>query len=299
MAPDKVEMHFNFHFSAAQTIWTLTFAAQMVLLVVLLGRDRIKRYPLFTTAIFLMALSRLAGRLLIDRLPSITLSIVFITLADVAAVVGFLVVVEMARKAFSGARRMVWWGWALGALVVAGAILAEWGPWPPRQSLVADSLIAVLRLLQLGYMKADMLVDLLTVELGILVVLLGRRFGSGWKTHTQGIVIGLSTASLAQLTTQAVWQLIAKSAAPHSQAEYDKIVGLRDKLFNADGVVYVAVFIWWIVCLWVDEPGSSAEPEHTTPEPEYLVAEDAEAPLETGEAELAATEEPKEETSGE
>jgi len=292
-------MHFNSHFSAAQIIWTLTFAAQMVLLVVLLGRDRMKRYPWFTAAIFLMALSRLAGRLLVDRLPSITLSIVFIVLADVAAVVGFLVVVEMARKAFAGSRRMFWWNGVLAALVVAGTILAAWGPWPARKTLTADSLIAVLRLLQLGYMKADMLVDMLTVELGILVVLLGRRFGSGWKTHTQRIVIGLSTASLAQLTTQVVWQFIAKAAVPHSQAEYDKIVGLRDMLFNADGAVYVAVFIWWIVCLWMEEAGSSAEPGHTTPVPEYLLAEDVPAPVEAGQAEAGVVEEHEERESGE
>lgn len=284
-------MHFNSHFSAAQIIWTLTFAAQMVLLVVLLGRDRMKRYPWFTAAIFLMALSRLAGRLLVDRLPSITLSIVFIVLADVAAVVGFLVVVEMARKAFAGSRRMFWWNGVLAALVVAGTILAAWGPWPARKTLTADSLIAVLRLLQLGYMKADMLVDMLTVELGILVVLLGRRFGSGWKTHTQRIVIGLSTASLAQLTTQVVWQFIAKAAVPHSQAEYDKIVGLRDKLSNSYGVLYIAVFVWWIVCLWMDEPGSSAELEPETPVAEYLLPEGAEAAVEAGEAEGAEVQE--------
>jgi len=284
-------MHFNFHFTAAQIIWTLTFAAQMVLLVVLLGRDRVKRYPWFTTAVFLMALSRLAGRLLADRLPSITLSVIFITLADVAAILGFLVVVEMARRAFAGARRGVWFAWALGALVVAGGILALWGPWPSRQTLVANSLIAVLRLLQLGYMKADMLVDMLTVELGILVVLLGRRFGSGWRTHTQRIVIGLSTAALAQLTTQAVWQFVAKTAAPHTQAEYDKIVGLRDKLSNSYGVLYIAVFVWWIVCLWMDEPGSSAELEPETPVAEYLLPEGAEAAVEAGEAEGAEVQE--------
>jgi len=196
----------------------------------------------------------------------------------------------MARRAFAGARRTTWYAWALGLLVIAGAILAAWGPWPSRNTLTADSLIAVLRLLQLGYMKADMLVDLLTVELGILVVLLGRRYGSGWQTHTQRIVIGLSTASLAQLAMQTVWQFVAKTAAPHTQAEYDKILGLRDKLFNADGVVYIAVFVWWIVCLWMDEPGAGTEPEHLAPEHEYLLAVGVETPVEGESAEAEKTE---------
>ena len=42
-------MHFNFAFTAVQVLWTLTFAAHLVLLVVLLGRDRTRRFPWFTT----------------------------------------------------------------------------------------------------------------------------------------------------------------------------------------------------------------------------------------------------------
>ena len=42
-------MHFNFGFTTIQVLWTLTFAALLVLLVVLLGRDRARRYPWFTT----------------------------------------------------------------------------------------------------------------------------------------------------------------------------------------------------------------------------------------------------------
>jgi hypothetical protein len=132
--------------------------------------------------------------------------------------------------------------------------------------------------MQLAAQKFDVLIDLLTVELGLLVIFLGRRFGAGWHTHTQRIVIGLSTASITQLGVQAVWQLIARTAAPHSQAEYDRILGLRDKLFNANGALYVAVLVWWIVWLWIDEPGAVAAieaPEEITPQPEYLSSEDA------------------------
>ena len=47
-------MHFNFDFSATQILWTLTFAALLVLLVVLLGRDRARRFPWFTASIVMM-----------------------------------------------------------------------------------------------------------------------------------------------------------------------------------------------------------------------------------------------------
>jgi len=279
-SPDKAQMHPNSLFSAVQILWTLTFASQLVLLVVLLGRDRARRYPWFTTAIALTTLRLLALKLLAGRMPALTLDEIFIVMADISAIVAVLLVIEMGRRAFAPVRRMTWLGGALGVLLPALIVLVAWGPWPPMQSLVAGSFIADLRLMQLGAQKLDMLVDLLTVELGLLVVLLGRRYGAGWRSHTQRIVIGLSTASVTQLAVQAIWQAIARSAAPHSQAEYDRIMGLRDKMFNANGAIYIAIVIWWIACLWIDEPGASdAEdpPNDLATKPEYVLTEDAEA----------------------
>jgi hypothetical protein len=285
-------MHPDSAFSAVQILWTLTFASLLVLLVVLLGRDRTKRFPWFTAAIFLTALRLLALKLLAGRLPTLTLDGIFIGMADISAIATVLVVIEMGRRAFAPVRRMTWLGGALAVLLPALIILAAWGPWPPLQSLTTGGYIANLRLMQLGAQKLDTLVDLLTVELGLLVILIGRRYGAGWRSHTQRIVIGLSTASCTELAVQAIWQIVARSAVPHSQAEYDRIMGLRDKMFNANGAIYIAVVIWWIACLWIDEPGASdaAEPPNNlTPRPEYVLTENAEiadaeadaAPIET------------------
>ena len=252
-------MHFNFNFTAIQVLWTLTFAALLVLLVVLLGRERIRRFPWFTASIVLLALRLLTSRLLFGKLPQMTLSEIFITLADVLALVGLLVLVELARRAFGGVRRAQWVVNTAGTLLAAGLVVAFWGPWPAWKTMTADSQIAVLRLMQLAAQKLDLAVNVLTVELGLLVVLFGRRFGAGWRSHTQRILIGLSTAAIAQMAVQGVWQLIAMRAVPHSQVEYDRIIGLRDKLFNANGALFVAVVVWWIVCLWMDEPRTKAE----------------------------------------
>jgi hypothetical protein len=180
----------------------------------------------------------------------------------------------MARRAFAGARRNVWIAVAAGVLVVGVGVLVAWGrPWPDWKTLKPDSTLGTLRLMQFGAQKLDMLVDLLTVELGLLVIALGRRFAAGWRSHTQRIVIGLSTASIAQLGIQVVWQLIARSAQPHSQAEYERVVGLRDKLFNANGALYVVILIWWIVVLWKDEPGATKETLAASPHAEYIAPE--------------------------
>ena len=257
-------MHFNFGFTVAQTLWTLTFAALLVLLVVLLGRERARCYPLFTTWIALIALQRLMSRLLFGRMPQLTLAEIFISLAIVMALVNLLVLVELARRAFRGIQWRTWVGWTLMLAAAAAYVVTVWGPWPDRRTLTVDSLLAVLRLMGLVARKGDLVVGLLTVEVGLMVVLFGRRFKAGWRSHTQQIAIGLSTAAMAQLTVDRAWQTILMRAMPHTEAEFERIMGLREKLFNANSVVYIAVLVWWIVWLWMDEPGTAANGEGST-----------------------------------
>jgi hypothetical protein len=248
----------DFHLTAVQTLWTLTFAAHLVLLVVLLGRDRVRRFPWFTTAIALVALRLLTSRLLFGRLPQIEMGEIFIVLADASALIGLLVVAELARKAFPRASRQLLLIWAFVLLIIGGVVLATWGPWPAWKTLTPLTRMSILGIMQLFAQKAGTLVDVTTVGLGFLVALFGRRYGAGWRGHAQCIAIGLSTASLAQLAVQIIWQIITKTATPHSMDEYQRIIGLREKMFNANSVIYLLVAVWWIVCLWIDEPGAAA-----------------------------------------
>lgn len=262
-------MHFNFDFTALQVLWALTFASLLVLLVVLLGRDRMRFFPWFTASIVLTALRLLTSRLLFGKLPPILLNEIFITIGLLLALLGLLVVVEMARRAFKGLGRAQWIANAAGALLVAGFVVAFWGPWPAWKTIKVDSLMAGLRLMQLIAQKLDLLVNVLTVEVGLLVVLFGRRYAASWRSHTQRILIGLSTVAIGQMAVQGVWQLIAMKAVPTTQAEYERLLALRDNVFNSVGVVYIVVIVWWIVCLWIDEPGTEGAAD--TP------AEDAES----------------------
>jgi hypothetical protein len=163
-------------------------------------------------------------------------------------------------------------------LAVAGGVLAVWGPWPPRKDLTLDSPMAVLKLLRLLAQKGDLLYDLLAVQLGVLVVLFGRRFKAGWRSHTQRIVIGLSTVAASWLIVEGVWQIIAATVHPHSQADYERIIGLGGKMVNANKAVYIAVLLWWIACLWMDEPGMAGAEKGSDP---VLIPETAAADNET------------------
>src|SRR5215469_5623691 len=107
-------MHFHFPFTVLSVLWTLTFAAHLVLLVVLMGRDRVRQFPWFTANITLVALRLLTSRLLFGRLPQMTTAEIFIIMAAVGAFVSLMVVIEVARRAFRKVRRT---SWILGALI--------------------------------------------------------------------------------------------------------------------------------------------------------------------------------------
>lgn len=248
----------HFHFTTVETLWTLTFAALLVLLVVLLGRDRVRRFPWFTVSIVLVALRMLASRLLFGKMAPIPSSEIFLTLADIAMVVSFLVAVEMARRTFARVSRNAWIAGTLVLLAIAGTVVALWGPWPAWKTVEASTTLGTLRLMQLVAQKGELLNDLLYIELGVLLIVVGRRFQSGWRSHAQQIIAGLAIASTAQLIVRGAWQKIANGPPPRSQAEYLHITGLQEKLFNGNSVVYLLVLVAWIILLWRDEPGSEA-----------------------------------------
>jgi len=255
-------MHLHFPFTVVDVLWTLTFAAHLVLLVVLLGRDRLRRFPFFTANVALVAFRLLTSKLLFGRLPQVTMLEGVILSAVVGVVLGLLVLFELARHAFSPSRRSTWITGAIVVMAVGAAVLKFYGPWPAWEQVKSGS---PFQLLQLIAQKGSLLVDVENIAVGLLIVALGYRFGSGWRSHTQRIVIGLSTASLGQLAIQGIWGAIAQSASPHSMEEYNHVIALRERLFNANSALYVAVLVWWILSLWIDEPGTvRAEPPQET-----------------------------------
>ena len=118
--------------------------------------------------------------------------------------------VEMARRAFKNAGARAWAGWTLGLLALVAQWCGKWGPWPQLKVPCLRYHDRQVPILQLLAEKTGLLVGVLTVTLGLLVVAFGRRYGAGWHSHVQRIVIGLSTASIAQLGAQGIWQMIAR-----------------------------------------------------------------------------------------
>ena len=255
-------MHYNFNFNSTQILWTLTFAALLVLLVVLLGRDRARRFPWFTTAMALTALRMLASRLLYHRVSLAFSESLFLSLADLAAIVTVLMVIEVARRAFAGAAQRAWIAGTLVLVAAAGTTTVLWGPWPSLKTLFASSQLAAFRFMELFAQKADMFGDVLIVLLAVLILILGRQFKAGWHSHAQQLIIGLAMASVTQLTIRGVLQHIATHVTIHSPDDYKRVMNLMSSLNMANSVIFLAAVVWWIVCLWIDEPGASASEAH-------------------------------------
>jgi hypothetical protein len=280
-------MHFHFPFTSVDVLWTLTFAAHLVLLVVLLGRDRARRFPLFTASIALVAFRLLSSKLLFGRLPQMTMLELVIITAVIGVVLGLLVLLELARKAFSGVPRRVWVSGALVVMAIGAVVVRYWGKWPAWGQIKEGS---TFQLLQLFAQKGGLLLDTENILIGLLIVLFGWRWAAGWRSHTQRIVIGLSTASIAQLGIQSTWEAIAKHAAPKSMEEYNHIIALRERLFNANSVIFIAVLVWWVVTLWLDEPGAVSA---STPDGTVVEGESEPVLLESGPAENPQAQEPE------
>ncbi|MGH9591117.1 MAG: hypothetical protein ACRD25_12035 [Terracidiphilus sp.] len=259
-------MHLHFALTAVQILWTLTLAALFVLLTVLVGRERVRRFPWFTAGIGLVTVRLMADRLLYGHVAPVPMSAIYFTLADLAVVLDILVLIEIARRAFSGASRRAALVTALVTVAISASTLIVWGPWPAWNTIAAPSGVAHTRFLQMFSQKGDVFAAILAVELGILVVFLGRRFRAGWRSHPQRIAIGLSAAALALLATRALLQAVGSHAAIHSRQDLARMFALQDRIAEANSAIYLLVLIWWIGSLWIDQPdGRASQPAQTEP----------------------------------
>jgi hypothetical protein len=251
-----------------RVVWTLTFAAQLVLLVVLIGRGRAPRFPWFTTLIAFTALRLMVEVLLAGRVAMIPFSVITLSMANLAVIVSILVLVEVARRSFAGLDRSLWLVNSIGLLIIGGGILAIWGPWPVWKNLAVETLLGKLRLMQLMLQKGELLVALLTFGLGLLVIFFGRHFKAGWRSHSFLIVIGLTCVAATSLALQGGLQIAVVKGQIHSRADFEKTSIL---LTTLQQITYLAALIWWISWLWQDEPGAPAQADsQPTQEPERI-----------------------------
>jgi hypothetical protein len=249
------------HWNIEEILWALVLAGHLVLLIVLLGHDRVSRFPWFTAAIGLSAVHLIADHLLHGKLTTIAFYWESYGAVLVESIIGVVVLLELARRVFSNCKAGVvlnskgWLGWALVTVCIAIGAVWLWGkPWPTWKALDQDPKQLPLLLVVLSAMKGQFFLAVLTVEVELLMRIFGKRFGSGWKTHSQQIMLGLSTYSLAFLAVQATTDIIKHTVHLTSREQYEHIVRLFSNLDNGRFALWFLVLVWWIVWLWRDGP---------------------------------------------
>ncbi|WP_263350162.1 hypothetical protein [Acidicapsa acidisoli] len=252
------------HWNTEQILWALVLAAHLVLLIVLLGRDRVARFPWFSTVTVLSTVHLIADHLLHGKLTSLAFYWQTYTAVLLESILGILVLIELARHVFSNCKAPFvlnskgWLGWTLVTGGVALGAVWLWGPWPTWKALSAEPKQLPLLLVVLTAMKAQLFLSIVTVEAALLLRIFGKRFGSGWKSHDQQIALGLSTYALGFLAVQATTDIIKHNLHLTSREQYEHIVRLFTNLDNGRFALWLLVLIWWIVWLWRNESGDPA-----------------------------------------
>ena len=252
------------HLNVEQILWALVLAAHLILLVVLLGRDRTSRFRWFTAAIALSTVHLIADHLLHGKLTSLAFYWQTYTTVLLDSILAIFVLIELTGHVFSECKTGIvlnskgWLGWTLVTIGLAIGAVWLWGPWPTWQALSAEPKQMPLLLVVLTALKSQLFVAIVTVEVALLLRIFGKRFGSGWKSHDQQIALGLSTYALGFLVVQATTDTIKRTVHLSSRDQYEHIVRLFSNLDNGRFALWLLVILWWIFWLWRDEPGSDA-----------------------------------------
>jgi hypothetical protein len=205
----------------------------------------------------LMCLRYLGDRLLYHRVPGVAADAFFYVMTDLINILAVLVVVEIARRAFAGAGRREWIAGTLALLAVGVVVMVVWGPWPSFKTLFAGSeLASTFRVMSLFGDKTRLFFCALYVQLGLLVLIFGRKFKPGWHSHAQQLAIGFSLPSLSQLVVEGTSAYVDRQAAIYPPDAYKGVTELLHWLMNANAVILLVVLVGLIVCFWIDEPGT-------------------------------------------
>ncbi len=253
------------HLQLDQVLWALLLAAHLVLLIVLLGRDRISRFRWFTVVVALSAARLLVDHLLHGRLTTIAFYWQQYSLLLLASLLGLVVLAELARRAFASHATSLrlkpngWIGWSLVSVALAAAAVAAIGPWPTWASITAEPELFRLRLVWIVALKLEIFAGILAFELGLLILIFGRRFGTTLRSHATQLALGLSTIAISQIAVQRIIETIIHAAHPNSREEYERTLRLLTNLDHARVAIWLLVVLWWTVCLWIDEPGTTPE----------------------------------------
>ena len=228
------------HLTLEQILWALVLAAHLVLLVVLLGRDRTRRFSWFTAFTMLSTLRLLADHLLQGKLSTFAFYWQSYALLIAASLFLLGVLIELSRLTFGRGcttgkqlSPLAWQGWTLLLLAIAFTALILWGPWPDLKAMQANRQAYPLLITVIVALKSELFASMLTILTGLVMMLFGGRFGNGFRSHAVQIIIGLSTVAVARLTVEGITDTIKVTHKITDRTDYQRILHLYTQLDNA------------------------------------------------------------------
>ena len=222
-------------------IWMAGLVAHLLLLLILLVRGRIARYPIFTALIVFYVVRSGAPEMAFTHSLSQTAYLWLFwsfEIGDVA--LRALVLGELIWHAFRSTQvqpvRVVAWSAVAIAASAALAVLAG-----PMQSILVWSIFA----------KGNVAVAILSLITLAVLILTRNRTGLAWRSHELAIGIGLAFYAFVFLVLQGMRLWGAGSASPHGGGEH--ATTLRLWMQASAAVAYLLVVFYWLVAMWFDD----------------------------------------------
>jgi len=233
--------------------WAIGFTAHLVLLIVLVIRQRARYFPVFTLLIALNVL-RTVELFFVQRYC--TKSAYFhaywsLAIVDIALQLG--VIYEMASMVFrpkgSWAKdvRHCMCCWIMVSLLVAAGLAS----FPVPASRIWEHALMV---------RGNIFSAALMSELFVGMIVLAARSGLPWKTHVARITQGLGVYSLAAVAIELARAYFGIAAGT---VKYGELTRLRM-------TVYLICLVYWIVTLWQQAPPSKDMSERMQNQLSYL-----------------------------
>jgi hypothetical protein len=224
-------MHFSLF---ANVNWAAGFVLNLVLIVVLVGRGRWQKFPVFTAwmvflllrTILLFEVSRHGSRNLYAS--------VWVTGTWIEFFLQLAVVLEIARIVLRPTG--TWARDARSQFILAGlagvavAALVAWLVSPPAWSA-----------LYAWQMRGDLFTSLVICELFVVMTMTATRLGLGWRNHVMAVGQGLTAWSTIVVVKAALQSFLG------TQRYYVQLEDVRS-------VTYMVAVCWMILQLWRDEP---------------------------------------------
>jgi hypothetical protein len=217
--------------------WAVGFVGHVILLLVLLTRQRARAFPIFTTLIGLDIVRTIALALIQQHGTRAGYFYTYWSLAilDVALQLG--VVYEMTSRIFrplgewAGDVRRGLMGWIIGSVAVATGL--SWLATPPTRLWMQTVMI-----------KGNIFSAALLSELFLGMIALSVTAGLPWKTHVARISQGLGIYSVFTVALEAGRTYFGLRT--NSQ--------IYDDLSHVRMGVYLLCVTYWIIMLWRDAP---------------------------------------------